>query len=203
MSYVLKRDNCYIRVKNSKPTMTGELKRATKYNTIAQAEGFINNNIKPEERNTYQVVKTTTEKLPPISSIISKPKAVTKTVQPTVAITKTDVMDDLQAVKRQIMSRYETKKSELVTTIERCDAIILDIRHFSRDNKTRLNACQAAKAFYKQQEIERKREQAKMELNRIYAVEKFVDNAISVADDFYYDDYRPREVEDMTEFLGL
>ena len=203
MAYVVKRDNQYIKVKNNRPITVTELSKATKYNTEAQAEGFINNHIRPDDRDLYTVTKYSAEKLPPISSLISKPKAVTKSVQPVTTVTKTDIVCDLQDIKFQIVNRFSHHKSELQKEIERCDNIILDIRHFSRDSNTRLNACQAAKTFYKQQEVERQRAIAKKELTRIYEVEEFINNAINKAKSFDFDDYKPREIINMVEFLEL
>lgn len=203
MAFILKRDNQYIRIKKSRPVSVAELKRATKYNTVIEAEKFIENNIRPEERGLYKVVKYSAEKSPSLASIISKPKPVVKTQPPTEITIKADIVSDLKDVKSQVATRLNHRKFELIREMERCDNIILDIRHFARDGSTRLNACQAAKAFYKQQEIDRQRMRAKMELKRINAVEDMIDTAISTAETFDYVPYKPREVEDMTEFLGL
>ena len=203
MAFILKRDNQYIRIKKSRPVSVSDLKRATKYNTEFEAEKFIENNIRPEERSYYQVVKYSAEKLPSLASVISKPKPVAKTQPPTEITLKTDIVSDLKDVKLQVALRLNCRKAELLREMERCDNIILDIRHFARDGNTRLNACQAAKAFYRQQEIDRQRMRAKMELKRINAVEDMIDTAISTAETFDYVPYKPREVKDMVEFLGL
>lgn len=42
-----------------------------------------------------------------------------------------------------------------------------------------------------------------MELNRINAVEEFINNAIETADTFDYADYKPREIKDIITFLGI
>lgn len=202
MSYILKSGNQYIKVKHSKPTIVAELKNATKYGSYDQADNFIRNHIRPDERNRYEIVKYAPEKPPSLSSLITKPKPVVKS-QPTEIVVKTDIVSDLKDVQLQVTTKFHQRKTALHKEIERCDNIILDIRHFARDGTTRLNACQAAKAFYKQQEIERQRLQAKMELNRINAVEEFINNAIETADTFDYSDYKPREIKDIITFLGI
>ena len=81
------------------------------------------------------------------------------------------------------------------------DDVILDIRHYIRDENTRLNACQAANVLYRLQRIERKRAEVKCELQRINQVFDVIDTAISKADDFSYVSYKPRVIENMDEFM--
>ena len=82
-----------------------------------------------------------------------------------------------------------------------CDGVILDLRHYIRDNNTRLNACQAAKILFKLQKIERNRADIKREIQRIDLINNSVENAIAEADKFKYEEYKPRCIKDMDEFL--
>ena len=81
------------------------------------------------------------------------------------------------------------------------DDVILDIRHYIRDENTRLNACQAANVLYRLQRIERKRTEVKCELQRIQKVFDVINTAISQANDFSYVPYKPRVIENMEEFM--
>lgn len=193
MSYVLKRDNYYIKVINNKPTLTSNLGQATQYKKYDTAKNFLHSCITPKQQVGITIVSAPRADIPFYKT---EPIKVSN-------ITKSDTMGDLLSIKDDISTRYDEKKTELLKITERCDAIISDIRHFARNENTRLNACQAAKAFYKLQNIERQRETAKKELNRIITIEKFINDTITKADDFDYKDYKPIEVEDMTEFLGL
>lgn len=180
--YILKKNNYYVKVCNNKPTLISNVTQATKYLTSAQAENFIKNNIKGSDKVNYIVSKLETQ------SNETKDNS---------------VLDDLKSMTKQFATKYSSKKAELSSIIQKCDKIILDIRHFARDNSTRLNACQAAKTFYKQQQIERERLEAKTELSRILEVERQINKAISVADKFEFGDYKPREIKDMSRYIGL
>lgn len=189
MSYVLKKQKFYIEVDaNNNPKMTSSLRSATKYKTLVQAENFLNNNIKSEERSRYQVVELTREQ--------------TSTKRAS-AEQNIDVISELKAAESKVLDSLIKEKTRLQQTIEYYDNVVCDILHFMREESTRLNACQAAKTFYKQQEVTRQRALAKKELNRILAVERFMSNAIEVAENFDYDEYKPREVLDMSIFIGL
>lgn len=64
------------------------------------------------------------------------------------------------------------------------------------------HACQAVNVLYRLQRIERKRVEVKRELQRIDYVFSTISSAISNADKFHYEPYKPRVIQDMEEFLS-
>ena len=85
--------------------------------------------------------------------------------------------------------------------LSRYDKQIQDIRHFIRDENTKLNACQGYQVFIKIQELERKRVGVKKELQRYAYLRARVNKAVRYFEDFEYEEYKNREIEDVRAFL--
>ncbi len=86
---------------------------------------------------------------------------------------------------------------------DRQNYFTLDIRHLAREEETRLNACQAAKVFYKLQQIERARLKAKEEISRLTEFANALEKAMNGADEYAYPPYKLRCVENMYEYIGI
>lgn len=175
-------DNRYIRVQNNLPVIVTDIKKATIFNT-GEAEKYIHNQMKKSMRNTVAVVGCTD-------------------VKNTEDALKLDTVSELQFVKDDIRNKLSQKKNKCSEKLQYYDDMILDIRHYIRDDKTKLNACQAAKVLYKLQKIERCRADVKRELQRIQQIFQGIDDVIKTANNFKYDDYKPRVIHDMSDFLG-
>lgn len=175
-------DNHYIKVQNNSPVIVTNIKKATIFN-IGEAEKYIHNQMKKSMRNTVDIVEFAD-------------------VKNTEDALKLDTVSELQFVKDNIRNKLLQKKNKCSEKLQYYDDMILDIRHYIRNDKTKLNACQAAKVLYKLQKIERCRVDVKRELQRIQQIFQSIDDVIKTANNFKYDDYKPRVIHDMSDFLG-
>ncbi len=82
------------------------------------------------------------------------------------------------------------------------DDMILDIRHYIRDETTKVNACLGYKIFKALQDIERKRAECKKELQRIMMLKNKLEKALIDAKDFDYEPYKYREIYDINEYIN-
>ena len=180
--YVIqKSNNQFVRVQNNVPTIVTDVRKATVFQ-MNEAEKYINNQIKKSQRSLYTV-----QKISPLSPIDTY---------------KTDTLYELNSIKETVQRKFSDRKNKYMEKLQYYDGIILDIRHYIRNEDTRLNACQAAKVLYKLQQIERSRADVKRELNRIELINRSVENAISDADKFEYNEYKPRSIKNMDEFIN-
>ena len=88
-----------------------------------------------------------------------------------------------------------------ITEMQKYDRMILDIRHWLRDKNTKLNACQGYQAMKKLQDIERERVACKKELQRVAILRGNIRKACNKAENFEYEEYKNREIEDVRAFL--
>ena len=180
MYVIQKSNNQFVRVQNNIPTIVTDVRKATVFQRN-EAEKYINNQIKKSQRSLYTVQKIT-----PPSPIDTY---------------KTDTLYELNSIKETVQRKFSDRRSKYVEKLQYYDGVILDLRHYIRDNNTRLNACQAAKILFKLQKIERNRADIKREIQRIDLINNSVENAITEADKFEYEEYKPRCIKDMDEFL--
>lgn len=179
--YVIqKSDNQYVRIYNNIPSIVTDIRKATVFQKN-EAEKYINNQVKKSQRGLYSVYKIS------LSSSVDT--------------YKTDTLQELNSIKETVQRKFSDRRNKYVEKLQYYDGAILDIRHYIRDNNTRLNACQAAKILFKLQRIERNRADIKREIQRIDLINSSVENVITEADKFEYDEYKPRCIKDMDEFL--
>lgn len=186
--YIIKKGGCYVRVVNSIPTVVTTLDKATTFKA-GEAEKYIKNQVKKSDRCLYNIES--------VSIPVKQPKI---SDPPAPEFKKTSVISELKKIKDS-MDKLSDRQHMYMDKLQYYDDVILDIRHYIRDENTRLNACQAANVLYRLQRIERKRAEVKCELKRIYQVFDSIDNAISIANEFHYTPYKPRVIEDMDEFM--
>ena len=79
--------------------------------------------------------------------------------------------------------------------------MILDIRHYIRDENMNANACMGYKIFKRLQIVERKRVVCKKELQRLLKLQTGIQNSITESENFEYEPYRNRIVTDMIGFI--
>ena len=188
--YVIKKDVYYVRVENSIPTLVTTIDKATTFKA-GEAEKYIKNRVKKSDRALYD-----------IESVPSSIKKAKISDPPKPEFTKTSVITELVNIKNSVINKLSDRQHMYMDKLQYYDDAILDIRHYIRDENTRLNACQAANVLYKLQRIERKRAEVKCELKRIGQVFDSVNNAISVANEFEYSPYKPRVIQNMEDFLS-
>lgn len=186
--YIIKKGDYYVRVVNSVPTVVTTLDKATTFKA-GEAERYIKNQVKKSDRTLYNIEA--------VSIPVKQPKI---SDPPEPEFKKTSVISELKKIKDS-MGKLSDRQHMYMDKLQYYDDVILDIRHYIRDENTRLNACQAANVLYRLQRIERKRAEVKCELKRIYQVFDSIDNAISVANEFHYTPYKPRVIDDMDEFM--
>ena len=85
--------------------------------------------------------------------------------------------------------------------LQKYDSMILDIRHWLRNENTKLNVCQGYQVVKKFQDIERARETCKKELQRVTALRNAVRKACQESVSFDYEDYKNRQIDDVRAFI--
>lgn len=137
-------DNLYVKVERGTPVIVTDINKATQF-CKNKAEKYINNQIKKSQRELYCVVEHKSK------TTISKQNI------PENNTIKIQVVLELKSIKSDIVRKFSGQKDKCVEKLQYYDGVILDIRHYIRDENTRLNACQAAKILYKLQQVERSR----------------------------------------------
>ena len=183
-------DNLYVKVERGIPVIVTDINKATQFSKN-EAEKYINNQIRKSQRELYYV-----------SECKSKTIMSTQNNSENNAI-KNQVVSELKSIKSDIVRKFSKQKDKCIEKLQYYDGVILDIRHYIRNENTRLNACQAAKVLYKLQQIERSRADVKREIARINLIQDTIDSTINNADNFEYAPYKPRVIEDMDNFLKL
>lgn len=102
-----------------------------------------------------------------------------------------------QAINTFLSPDIDKYKAEL----KQYDDIILDIRHYIRDENMNANACMGYKIFKRLQIVERKRVVCKKELQRLLKLQTGIQNSITESENFEYEPYRNRIVTDMIGFI--
>src|SRR5574344_1257185 len=174
MYNVIKKSDYYVKAVGNSPVLVSTLDKATLFK-VGEAEKYIKNRIRKNVRNEYQIVQTEFQ--------------------------KSSVTSELKDIKESVHKKLSDRQNMYKDKLQYYDDVILDIRHYIRDENTRLNACQAANVLYRLQRIERKRAEVKCELQRINQVFDAINTAISKADDFSYVPYKPRVIDNMDEFM--
>lgn len=102
-----------------------------------------------------------------------------------------------QAINTYLSPDIDKYKAEL----KQYDDMILDIRHYIRDENMNANACMGYKIFKRLQIVERKRVVCKKELQRLLKLQTGIQNSITESENFEYEPYRNRIVTNMLEFI--
>lgn len=176
-------DQCgrYIKTTASKMTLTTNENLADNFFTLQEAMDYINNHIVKKKRHTYSPVeiRTSTPKLLP----------------------KRETSNVFDRVRISLGGMLQEELNELEKQLDRYDNIILDIRHYIRDENTKVNAAQGFVIFRKMQEVERERAKCKHRLTQLQMLQGSIDKQICKAESFEYEEYKPRVVADMDRFL--
>ena len=102
-----------------------------------------------------------------------------------------------QAINTYLSPDIDKYKAEL----KQYDDMILDIRHYIRDENMNANACMGYKIFKRLQIVERKRVICKKELQRLLKLQAGIQTSITESENFEYEPYRNRIVTNMLEFI--
>ena len=183
-------DNLYVKVERGIPVIVTDINKATQLSKN-EAEKYIHNQIRKSQRELYYVSECKSK-----TTISKQNNYDNNTI-------KNQVVSELKSIKSDIIRKFSKQKDKCTEKLQYYDGAILDIRHYIRNENTRLNACQAAKILYKLQQIERSRADVKREIARINLIQDTIDSSINNADNFEYAPYKPRVIEDMDKFLKL
>lgn len=171
----------YIKTTASKMRLTTNETLADNFFTLQEAMDYINNHISKKKRHTYSPIeiRTSTPKLLP----------------------KRDASNIFDRVRTSLDGMLQGEINELEKQLDRYDNIILDIRHYIRDDSTKVNAAQGFVIFRKLQEVERERAKCKHRLTQLQILQGSIDKQVCRAESFEYEEYKPRVVTDMSKFL--
>ncbi len=193
---VIMKDRYYVRIENGIPTLTTDIDKATVYSACS-ADNYINTNIRKDVRDQYHAV--------PLASVSVGTKQHNSNYTSS-SITMPpqsyrDISFDISRITSQLQSEYSHVQGMLAEKLSYCDRVILDIRHYIRDENTKLNACQGYKVFKMLQEIERERLAVKTEMAKINEALTNMQQTDSKVKNFAFPPYNPRAVQDIGAYF--
>lgn len=100
-------------------------------------------------------------------------------------------------VQQQLNPLIEQYRSELM----QYDDVILDLRHYIRDETTKANACWGYMIFKAMQDAERKRAECKKELQRILLLKSNLEKSMTSTQEFEYEPYKYRVIQDIEQYI--
>lgn len=156
-----------------------------------EADDFIRKTFKKKTRKNYRVIKCDNDFVPELKTYqSSNDKEVND-----------KFVKSVQAFDEIINTYLNPEIEKYTKQLREYDYMILDIRHWLRDEKTKLNACQGYQAMKKLQDIERERVACKKELQRVAILRGDIRKACNEAENFEHKEYKYRQIENMEEFL--
>ena len=156
-----------------------------------EADDFIRKTYKKKTRKNYRVVKCDNDFVPELKTYqSSNDKEVND-----------KFVKSIQAFDEIVNTYLNPEIEKYSKELREYDYMILDIRHWLRNEKTKLNACQGYQAMKKLQDIERKRVECKKELQRVAMLRGNIRKACNKAENFEHEEYKYRQIENMEEFL--
>lgn len=156
-----------------------------------EADDFIRKTYKKKTRKNYRVVKCDNDFVPELKTYqSSNDKEVDN-----------KFVKSIQAFDEIVNTYLNPEIEKYAKQLREYDYMILDIRHWLRDKNTKLNACQGYQAMKKLQDIERKRVECKKELQRVAILRGNIRKACNKAENFEYEEYKYKQIENMEEFL--
>ena len=180
---------------DNKITYTPNECLATSFPSEREAADFLRKMFSKKQRKIYKVVQDINK---PLSDFITKHQL----IQSDVLNQDYDKYSDTIIGFGNFVDTYLTPEIEKYSKeLSRYDKQIQDIRHFIRDENTKLNAYQGYQVFAKMQELERKRVSVKKELQRYAYLRARINKAVRYFEDFEYEEYKNREIEDVRAFL--
>ena len=180
---------------DNKITYTTNESLAEHFPSEREAADFLRKTFSKKQRKIYKVVQDINK---PLSDFITKHQL----IQSDVLNQDYDKYSDTIIGFGNFVDTYLTPEIEKYSKeLSRYDKQIQDIRHFIRDENTKLNAYQGYQVFAKMQELERKRVSVKKELQRYAYLRARINKAVRYFEDFEYEEYKNREIEDVRAFL--
>ena len=176
---------------DNKITFTANESLADVFSSEREATDFIRKAFKKKSRRNYKAVQCG-------SNFVSDLTSYYTAKQEEITDRYTQGIENLnKAIDTYLTPEVEKYK----TQVHEYDEMTLDILHFIRDKNTHLNACQGYEVFKKLQMIGRERETCKKEYQRVAMLKASVLQGIKDSENFEYEEYKNRRIDDVAEFL--
>ena len=176
---------------DNKITYTYSESLADVFPSEREANDFIRKMFSKKARKKYRAVKIENDTAAELIPL--KPSS----AEESTANLKSSIDSFDETIHTQLDPEIEKYSQEL----QKYDGMILDIRHWLRNENTKLNVCQGYQVVKKIQDIERARETCKKELQRVTALRNAVRKACQESVSFDYEDYKNRQIDDVRAFI--
>ena len=176
---------------NNQITYTYSESIADVFPSEREANDFIRKMFSRKARKKYRAVKSENDselELVPLKPDVAKESTV-------------NLKSSIDSFNETIHTHLDPEIESYSKKLQEYDGMILDIRHWLRDENTKLNVCQGYQVVKKIQDIERARETCKKELQRVTALRNAVRKACQESVSFEYEDYKNRQIDDVRTFI--
>lgn len=185
-------NNRYIKkTTNNQITYTYSESLADVFPSEREANDFIRKMFSKKARKKYRAVKSENDfelELVPLKPDVAKESTV-------------NLKSSIDSFNETIHTHLDPEIESYSKKLQEYDGMILDIRHWRRNENTKLNVCQGYQVVKKLQDIERAREACKKELQRVSALRNTVRKACQESVSFEYEDYKNRQIDDVRTFI--
>ena len=185
-------NNRYIKkTTNNQITYTYSESLADVFPSEREANDFIRKMFSKKARKKYRAVKSENDfelELVPLKPDVAKESTV-------------NLKSSIDSFNETIHTHLDPEIESYSKKLQEYDGMILDIRHWLRNENTKLNVCQGYQVVKKLQDIERAREACKKELQRVSALRNTVRKACQESVSFEYEDYKNRQIDDVRTFI--
>ena len=176
---------------NNQITYTYSESLADEFPSEREANDFIRKMFSKKARKKYRAVKSENDselELVPLKPDVAKESTV-------------NLKSSIDSFNETIHTHLDPEIESYSKKLQEYDGMILDIRHWLRDENTKLNVCQGYQVVKKLQDIERARAACKKELQRVSALRNNVRKACQESVSFEYEDYKNRQIDDVRTFI--
>ena len=176
---------------NNQITYTYSESLADVFPSEREANDFIRKMFSKKARKKYRAVKSENDselELVPLKPDVAKESTV-------------NLKSSIDSFNETIHTHLDPEIESYSKKLQEYDGMILDIRHWRRNENTKLNVCQGYQVVKKLQDIERAREACKKELQRVTALRNTVRKACQESVSFEYEDYKNRQIDDVRAFI--
>lgn len=185
-------NNRYIKkTTNNQITYTYSESLADVFPSEREANDYIRKMFSKKARKKYRAVKSENDsesELVPLKPDVAKESTV-------------NLKSSIDSFNETIHTHLDPEIESYSKKLQEYDGMILDIRHWLRNENTKLNVCQGYQVVKKLQDIERAREACKKELQRVSALRNNVRKACQESVSFEYEDYKNRQIDDVRTFI--
>ena len=169
---------------NNQITYTYSESLADVFPSEREANDFIRKMFSRKARKKYRAVKSENDS--ELELVPLKPDVANESTE--------NRKSNIDSFNETIHTHLDPEIESYSKKLQEYDGMILDIRHWLRDENTKLNVCQGYQVVKKIQDIERARETCKKELQRVTALRNAVRKACQEAVSSEYDEYKNRHI---------